>query len=276
MKYQHGTVSDTNHACKCLRCFAALKANLTRQVNQLGYRASRHGIQEGDLSSKGGRQQLFKTLLESRPQHVWFSPTCGPWCAWSFLNESQSVAGFQHVQEQRDQHLYQLAHGLVLYRYQCIHQRHLHWEQPARSLMLKTPYLYEVAQGTYKANFDMCQVGGMRDPQNQKLFKKGMEVHTTSQQMYLQFNGRKCNKQHDHQPLEGNTIYKGEHSENSFLSKLHPKVCQESGSSVNQGEEHEGNANHVLGVYSFCHAGVQAFIQCPDRCLSQTCKTAEQ
>ena len=192
-----------------LEVFCSPESELTRQVNQLGYRASRHGIQEGDLSSKGGRQQLFKTLLESRPQHVWFSPTCGPWCAWSFLNESQSVAGFQHVQEQRDQHLYQLALGLVLYRYQCIHQRHLHWEQPARSLMLKTPYLYEVAQGTYKANFDMCQVGGMRDPQNQKLFKKGMEVHTTSQQMYLQFNGRKCNKQHDHQPLEGNTIYKG-------------------------------------------------------------------
>ena len=189
-----------------LEVFCSPESELTRQVNQLGYRASRHGIQEGDLSSKGGRQQLFKTLLESRPQHVWFSPTCGPWCAWSFLNESQSVAGFQHVQEQRDQHLYQLALGLVLYRYQCIHQRHLHWEQPARSLMLKTPYLYEVAQGTYKANFDMCQVGGMRDPQNQKLFKKGMEVHTTSQQMYLQFNGRKCNKQHDHQPLEGNTI----------------------------------------------------------------------
>ena len=192
-----------------LEVFCSPESELTRQVNQLGYRASRHGIQEGDLSSKEGRQQLFKTLLESRPQHVWFSPTCGPWCAWSFLNESQSVAGFQHVQEQRDQHLYQLALGLVLYRYQCIHQRHLHWEQPARSLMLKTPYLYEVAQGTYKANFDMCQVGGMRDPQNQKLFKKGMEVHTTSQQMYLQFNGRKCNKQHDHQPLEGNTIYKG-------------------------------------------------------------------
>ena len=192
-----------------LEVFCSPESELTRQVNQLGYRASRHGIQEGDLNSKGGRQQLFKTLLESRPQHVWFSPACGPWCAWSFLNESQSAAGFQHVQEQRDQHLYQLAIGLVLYRFQCIHQRHLHWEQPARSLMLKTPYLYEVAQGTYRANFDMCQVGGMRDPQNQKLFKKSMEIHTTSQQLYFQFNGRKCNKQHDHQPLEGNTIHKG-------------------------------------------------------------------
>ena len=45
-----------------LEVFCSSESELTRQVNQLGYRASRHGIQEGDLNSKGGRQQLFKTL----------------------------------------------------------------------------------------------------------------------------------------------------------------------------------------------------------------------
>eukprot|EP00435_Cladocopium_sp_Y103_P042518 s19_g11.t1 len=192
-----------------LEIFCGPSSELTRQVNKLGFRAERHGMSEGDLATKIGRQKLFQTILECRPQHLWYSPTCGPWCAWSVLNESHSEASFARVQAQREEHLYQLALGLMLYRYQCIHQRHMHWEQPARSLMLKTPYLYEIAQGTYVAKFDMCQVGEMRDPQNQKLFKKGMEIHSTSQQFYFQFNGRKCNHQHEHQTLEGQTIVKG-------------------------------------------------------------------
>ena len=89
-----------------LEVFCSADSELTRQVNKLGYRASRHGIQEGDLSLKDSRRRLFQTILEERPQHIWFSPTCGPWCAWSVFNESQSAAGFQHVQEQRDKHLF--------------------------------------------------------------------------------------------------------------------------------------------------------------------------
>ena len=202
-----------------LEVFCSSTSELTRQVNKLGYRASRHGIQEGDLSLTEGRRRLFQTALEERPQHIWFSPTCGPWCAWSVFNESQSAAGFQHVQEQRDKHLFQLALGLVLYRFQCIHQRHLHWEQPARSLMLKMPYLYEVSQGTYAAQFDMCKVGELKDPQNQKLIKKGMQINTTSQQLYFHFNGRKCNHQHEHQTLEGSTIYRGERVQRTAFSE---------------------------------------------------------
>ena len=51
----------------------------------------------------------------------------------------------------------------------------------------------------------------MRDPQNQMLYKKGMEIATTSEQFYSQFHGRfcNCNKQHDHQQLCGETSFKG-------------------------------------------------------------------
>ena len=114
---------------------------------------------------------------------------------------------------------FQLALGLVLYRFQCIHQRHLHWEQPARSLMLKMPYLYEISQGTYAAQFDMCKVGELKDPQNQKLIKKGMQINTTSQQVYFHFHGRKCNQQHEHQTLEGSTIHKGERIQRTTFSE---------------------------------------------------------
>ena len=69
--------------------------------------------------------------------------------------------------------------------------------------------LKEVIEGTMVAEFDMCRVGLMRDPVNQLLDKKGMEITTTSQQFYYQSYGRKCNHQHEHQHVAGDTIYKG-------------------------------------------------------------------
>eukprot|EP00435_Cladocopium_sp_Y103_P010407 s1891_g2.t1 len=185
------------------------QSELTKQVNQLGFRAVRFGLQEGDVSTKDGRYALFQKLIATRPQHLWYSPTCGPWCSWSQLNESKSEESFLRIQKLRDEHLYQLALGLVLYRHQISGGRHLHWEQPAKSIMLRTPLLKEVIQGTQVAEFDMCRVGLMRDPVNQLLYKKGMEIATTSQQFYQQFHGRKCNHQHEHQQLAGETTFKG-------------------------------------------------------------------
>jgi hypothetical protein len=192
-----------------LEVFCGPQSELTKQTNQLGYRACRFGLQEGDLSTTAGRKLLFQKVITCRPQHLWYSPTCGPWCSWSHLNEARSEAGFQQVQQERDEHLYQLALGLVLYRHQQYHCRHMHWEQPARSIMLRTPMLHEVTMGTKIAQFDMCKVGAMRDPQNQMLYKKGMEIATTSQQFYFQLHGRFCNKQHEHQQLCGETVHKG-------------------------------------------------------------------
>jgi Asp-tRNA(Asn)/Glu-tRNA(Gln) amidotransferase C subunit len=85
--------------------------------------------------------------------------------------------------------------------------------------MLKMPYLYEISQGTYAAQFDMCKVGELKDPQNQKLIKKGMQINTTSQQFYFHFHGRKCNQQHEHQTLEGSTIHKGERIQRTTFSE---------------------------------------------------------
>ena len=192
-----------------LEVFCGPQSELTKQTNQLGYRACRFGLQEGDLATTAGRKLLFQKVITCRPQHLWYSPTCGPWCSWSHLNEARSEAGFQQVQQERDEHLYQLALGLVLYRHQQDHCRHMHWEQPARSIMLRTPMLHEVTMGTKIAQFDMCKVGAMRDPQNQMLYKKGMEIATTSQQFYFQLHGRFCNKQHEHQQLCGETVHKG-------------------------------------------------------------------
>ena len=54
------------------------QSELTKQVNNMGYRAIRFGYQEGDVSTKRGRVALFQKLIACRPRHLWYSPTCGP------------------------------------------------------------------------------------------------------------------------------------------------------------------------------------------------------
>ena len=71
-----------------LEVFCGPQSELTKQTSQLGYRACRFGLQEGDLSTTVGRKLLFQKVITSRPQHLWYSPTCGPWCSWSHLNEA--------------------------------------------------------------------------------------------------------------------------------------------------------------------------------------------
>ena len=225
---QVATDQSTLHV---LEIFCSDQSELTRQTNQLGYRAKRHGLSQGDLSTVEGRQTLFKTLVSENPQNVWYSPTCGPWCSWSFLNESKTQEGFDRIHEKRMNHLYQLALGVVIFRYQVSMQRHMHWEQPRRSLMLRIPVMQEISNLTLLAVFDMCQVGALRDPQTQMLYKKGMEIATTSQHVYVNLHGRTCRGSHQHQPLiEGETMVKGhrirrtEYSENytrKFARTMH-------------------------------------------------------
>ena len=202
-----------------LEVFCSSASELTKQTNQLGYRACRYGYEQGDLSTKEGRAGLFNTVVQQRPNHIWYSPTCGPWSSWSQFNEMRSTESFVEVQRKREENLFQLALGLVLFRVQQNAGRHMHWEQPARSIMMRTPMLWEIIQNTQVAKFDMCRVGALRDPMNQLLYKKGMEIHTTSQEFYLHFNGLTCNKQHQHQPLEGETIVRGMRIKRTELSE---------------------------------------------------------
>ena len=128
-----------------LEVFCGPQSELTKQVNNLGFRACRHDFQEGDLATAAGRAVLFTKLVQREPRSLWYSPTCGPWCAWSAMNAAQTEAGFKTTQNQREQHVFQLALGIALFRFQQSHGRHMHWEHPARSVMTRSPMLRQVS-----------------------------------------------------------------------------------------------------------------------------------
>ena len=137
--------------------FCHENSELTRQVQNLHGKAVRMGLNQGDLSTPDGRKTLFEIMFMNRPRNVWYSPTCSPWCAWNRFNEQRSIELFEHVQHERDTHLYELALGIVLLRITRSQGTHIHWEQPRQSLMFKTPMLQELFEVTLEAPFRHVQ-----------------------------------------------------------------------------------------------------------------------
>ena len=166
---------------------------------------------------------LFETVVTKRPEHLWFSPSCGPWSGWSTLNGSRSIQAWDDLQNCRLKHLEQIALGVVLLRFQVSCNRHMHWEQSQASLIFKLPYLSEIHQATLAVDFDMCTAGNLVDPQNGKHIKKGMTVLTTSPRVAESLKNKKCMGQHEHQVIEGSTVRDKQRINRSVFSESYPR-----------------------------------------------------
>ena len=203
--------------------FCSPESTLTEQVNHLGGKAIRFGLNQGNLQSAEGRNKLFGIVCRHRPKHVWVSPTCKPWSKWSFLNSQKSLELWDRIQAERRDMLSQVALCLVLFRHQHRCQRHAHWEQPKGSMMFLLPYLSELDRYTLSAKPDMCIAGGLEDPLNKKPMKKGMHIRTTSKQMHQLLDPLKCPGLHEHQPIEGSTQVHGHGIARSEFSERYPR-----------------------------------------------------
>ena len=206
-----------------LEVFCGPNSQLTTQVRNLGGKAERLGLAQCDLQSPEGRKLLFNMLLNHDPEHVWFSPSCGPWSGWSTLNGSRSLQAWDELQQVRMQHLEQVALGLVVLRFQRSRQRHMHWEQSKASCMFKLPYLQEVHQHTLAVDFDMCMAGDLKDPENGRFIRKGMTVLSTSHKMIEHLQNKKCHGKHVHQVIEGSTVVNHNRMNRSTFSEMYPR-----------------------------------------------------
>ena len=140
-------------------------------------------------------------------------------------------------QEKRENLLYQLALGIVLYRHQVGNGDHFHWEQPLRSLMLRHPSLTEIQVHTRACQFDTCRAGNLRCPETQLHMKKGMVVLTTFAPLYDHFHGMSCDNRHVHQSLEGSCRnHKGETILRPQYSEVYPRKFARCSTSHSKGQ----------------------------------------
>ena len=203
--------------------FCSGQSRLTQQVQQQQGSAFRFSKDRTDLMTTEGRKVLFIELVSRKPRHLWFSPECGPWSAWSNLNQMKSIELWDKINNERIANLEQLALGVVLLRYQRSQGNHFHWEQPGRSNMFRTPLLQELYTKTVAAEFDMCNLGELVDPLNGKLIKKAMVVMTTSEILQRALHGHHCKKNHDHQAIEGTTRHDGKVISRSTFTEQYPR-----------------------------------------------------
>ena len=82
-------------------------------------------------------------------------------------------------------------------------------EQPQGSEVFGQKLLKNVVNGTLRAVFDMCEVGGLKVPRGNNFLRKRSVVHTTSRELYETLDSRYCCKRHSHQPIEGTIRYLG-------------------------------------------------------------------
>ena len=202
--------------------FCGASSQLTTQCRKLGESAQRFGLFRNDLHTQAGRHELFEEVIKEKPENLWYSPSCRPWCAFSNLNGSKSVEAWERIHNSRIEHLQDIALGIVLLQYQIETGHHLHWEQPQGSLMFQLPWLKELFQNTWAAEFNMCQMG-LKDPQTQLLIQKGMTVMTTSWELYKILHGRKCQHDHQHQVIEGSVKVNGETMSRSTFTENYPR-----------------------------------------------------
>ena len=203
-------------------------SEIAKQANHLGARAARFGLAQGDLQETGHRRKLFQILVHHRPESVWFSPECAPWCAWSRLNCSKSEELALKILNQRWANLWQLALAVVLFRFQQVHGRHFHLEQPFGSDMLSVPCVQNIVQELSWCCFDMCRLGNLRDPRSQEPIRKRLIVCTSSAALHRFLHGKFCVEDHIHRHVAGSIMTKqGSMPTSRFTEKYPSKFARQ-------------------------------------------------
>ena len=86
LNQQKSQVKLRHSQCRLFEVFCGENSQLTNQCLKLHAHAIRFGKTQGDLQTVEGRCKLFSMLHTEDPDNIWFSPTCGPWSAWSQFN----------------------------------------------------------------------------------------------------------------------------------------------------------------------------------------------
>ena len=195
-----------HHCLDLLEVMCSPHSELVAQTQALGGKAQRWSLEDGDLSTVQGRRKLFQVMVRHVPKNLWYSPMCGPWSKFSNLNMGKSLQGLHQVLQKRRDSLWQISLGIVMFRFQARQQQHFHLEQPDGSAMLKLPSCGEIMHQTECCQFDLCRLGGLKDPLTSLPIRKRLQVQSTSQALHREVHGKTCNQKHEHKQIAGSTM----------------------------------------------------------------------
>ena len=198
-----------NHPCHLkaksdlVEIYCSSESELTKCANQMGSRATRHGLREGDLTTSEGRHRLYEKLFVELPMHAWLSPKCRAWCRWNVFNMNRNPKTALRIMKARKEDLVHLLLCDAIFQFQRWRNCHAHLEQPVGSEMILQAELQDILDQSLVARCDMCIAGQLSNPETGERIKKGTQVLTTSPLMHAMLNKLRCDGQHSHHQIEG-------------------------------------------------------------------------
>ena len=195
--------SQQSRPLDLLEVYCGPNSQITQQVLRLGGVAKRFTINDGDLGTTEGVQKLWLWIQLYEPRHIWLAPECKLYGKFSNLNMSRSLQDHDRVVQRRRDNRGHLTLCNEIYRHQVSLKRHVHLEQPSESCMTSQPELQELVSGTFRSCFDMCRLGKLRLPHQQKYLRKGTKVHTSSGYVHYHLHDKRCLDDHEHETIQG-------------------------------------------------------------------------
>ena len=193
-------------------------SQLTQTAHQLGLKARRFTLQDGDLRTPEGQERLWQIMETQRPRHIWASPDCKLWGNFARRNMGRSKQLRTRILDGRKHERPNLSLCEEIYLYQVENGRHFHLEQPVGSELLLQPELEQTRYGTLPTIFDMCEVGKL-NWKGEPLQKRTI-VLTTSRIIHGALDCRYCCKTHEHRQIAGQVKHGGSWiSLSSFAAK---------------------------------------------------------
>jgi hypothetical protein len=191
-----------SHQIHLIEVFAGSTANTSKQVEVAGGNAIRIGLAWGqDLSTAVNRALLLELAKYVCPEHVVVAWQCTSVAGFSQLNYVRHEQSRPRIDSQR-----QLVGHWVnlfgdLYMIQHSANRFCHAENPSKSLAWLHPRIPKLPN-LLIAEFDQCMYGLKSPRPPHKHHHKTTYLATNSPVMFNHMSTR-CNRQHDHEPLEG-------------------------------------------------------------------------
>lgn len=180
------------------------KAPLSRHFERRSQTESiRIGLEYGqDLNKLKDRRNLLLLIGLTQPQHVWYSFPCGPWSAWSRLNQSKSPQQFADIEDKRNQARKHLQVVSESWHLQTSLGGSCHAENPLTSLAWQELNVGSV----WSVRIDQCATG-LCSVRSGIPVKKPTRIISTDEHVAAALSSYLCDGSHQHEHLEGN--YKG-------------------------------------------------------------------
>jgi len=163
--FLHNDHWNTKIKTDLLEVYCSEDSALTKTAMQLGLKAARHGLRDGDLALTEGRYRLYDRLMVLLPRHIWMSPKCRAWCRWNVFNMDRNPETAKRVMKARIDDQVHLLLCDALYQFQEWRQCHAHLEQPEGSEMLRQEELTGILSQTLCSKCDMCVAGQLTNPE---------------------------------------------------------------------------------------------------------------